>query len=153
MEMKTSTVEDLISRIQRELPDTDRTRYDIAYARGRTQARSAMFFGGLTLGGLLGGALAYLLDPDHGQARREGLRVQATARWNDLSRMAEERGRDVRERVSAMKEEMGQDGRGETDVPDASADRIVVPMPARAAVASDETESLRYGEPEPAGRR
>jgi hypothetical protein len=65
---------DLVARVTRELPDTDKDRYDIAYQRGRAQARSSLLFGGLVVG-LAGGALGMLLlDPERGAARRAELR-------------------------------------------------------------------------------
>ena len=63
----------ILSRVQRELPDTDRDRYDIAYERGRAQARSSLLFGGLALGSALGAGLMWVLDPEKGAGRRTQL--------------------------------------------------------------------------------
>ena len=41
---------DVVVRLLRELPDTDKDRYDIAFERGRAQARSSLLFGGMTIG-------------------------------------------------------------------------------------------------------
>ena len=60
----------ILSRVQRELPDTDRDRYDVAYERGRAQARSSLLFGGVALGSALGAGLMWLLDPEKGAGRR-----------------------------------------------------------------------------------
>jgi hypothetical protein len=63
----------ILSRVQRELPDTDRDRYDVAYERGRAQARSGLLFGGVALGSALGAGLMWLLDPERGAGRRTQL--------------------------------------------------------------------------------
>ena len=70
----------ILSRVQRELPDTDRDRYDIAYERGRAQARSGLMFGGLALGSALGAGLMWLLDPEKGAVRR----TQVTTRLKSV---------------------------------------------------------------------
>ena len=49
-------MDDVVFRLLRELPDTDKDRYDIADGRGRAQARSSLLFGGIALG-LVAGAL------------------------------------------------------------------------------------------------
>lgn len=101
---------DIVSRMVRELPDTDQDRYDIAYARGRAQARSAMLFGGLAAG-LLGGAIGtFLLDPARGRARRIELGQRLTGLRNDLQRTAEGRGKDLRNRAMGAATEMGLPG-------------------------------------------
>ena len=73
-------MDDVVFRLLRELPDTDKDRYDIAYERGRAQARSSLLFGGMTLG-LVAGALGlFLLDPVAGGGRRAQLAQRAKAR-------------------------------------------------------------------------
>ncbi|MFL5778008.1 MAG: hypothetical protein ACJ761_03595 [Chloroflexota bacterium] len=64
---------ELIDRVMRELPDTDRDRYDVAYERGRAQARSIMLFGGMAIGAAVAAVTTYLLDPDRGAGRRAKL--------------------------------------------------------------------------------
>ena len=77
---------DVVFRLLRELPDTDKDRYDIAYGRGRAQARSSFLFGGMTIG-LVAGALGlFLLDPVAGSGRRAEVAKRATALLNDLQR-------------------------------------------------------------------
>jgi hypothetical protein len=77
---------DVVVRLLRELPDTDKDRYDIAFERGRAQARSSLLFGGMTLG-LVAGALGlFLLDPVAGSGRRAQLARRAKAFLNDLQR-------------------------------------------------------------------
>ena len=100
-------MQDLIARVIRELPDTDKSRYDIAYERGRAQARSAHFFGGLALGAIAGAATVFFFDPANGRVRRENLARQLTARSNDLRRAIEERWKDVRNRFQGRAMEAG----------------------------------------------
>ena len=77
---------DVVFRLLRELPDTDKDRYDIAYGRGRAQARSSFLFGGMTIG-LVAGALGlFLLDPVAGSGRRAQLAERAKGLLNDLQR-------------------------------------------------------------------
>ena len=77
---------DVVFRILRELPDTDKDRYDIAFERGRAQARSALLLGGMTIG-LVAGALGlFLLDPVVGSERRARVAKRAKALLNDLQR-------------------------------------------------------------------
>ena len=77
---------DVVFRILRELPDTDKDRYDIAFERGRAQARSALLLGGMTIG-LVAGALGlFLLDPVVGSERRAQLAKRAKALLDDLQR-------------------------------------------------------------------
>ena len=77
---------DLVARIQRELPDTDKTRYDVAYERGRAQARSRLLFGGLLAGSALGAGLMWLLDPTKGADRRAMLTARADALRQEIGK-------------------------------------------------------------------
>jgi len=54
-------MEDIVGRLLRELPDTDKDRYDIAFARGRAQARSSLVFSGLAIEAIFIAALSILL--------------------------------------------------------------------------------------------
>jgi hypothetical protein len=89
------------------LPDTDRTRYDIAYQRGRAQARSQMLFTGLALGAAVGAAAMFFLDPVRGTARRHEAGRQFVGRRNDLSRVVEGRMKDTRNRLEGAAIEAG----------------------------------------------
>jgi len=82
---------DVIARLQRELPDTDRDRYDIAYERGRAQARSGLLLGGLALGSAIGAGLMWLLDPVHGAGRRADLASRATGLRSNVGRTTGEK--------------------------------------------------------------
>ena len=81
-------MKDLVNRIQRELPDTDKDRYDIAYERGQAQARSGLLFGGLAFGALVGAALMFLFDPNRGADRRAQLASRVTGIRGDLQNRA-----------------------------------------------------------------
>ena len=98
---------DVVSRIQRQLPDTDKDRYDIAYERGRSQARSSLLFGGLILGALFGALAMFLFDPVHGAGRRAQLASRATGLRNDLTRNAAGRADDLQNRAKGAAIEAG----------------------------------------------
>ena len=72
-------MDDVVFRLLRELPDTDKDRYDIAYERGRAQVRSSLLFGGMALGLVAGGLGMFLLDPVVGAGRRAQLAQRAKA--------------------------------------------------------------------------
>ena len=95
---------DMVFRLLRELPDTDKDRYDIAYERGRARARSALLFGGITIG-LVAGALGlFLLDPVAGSGRRAQITQRAKALVHDLQRAIDERRRssDIQQQEAAV---------------------------------------------------
>jgi len=98
---------DVLSRIQRELPDTDRDRYDVAYDRGRSQARSGLLLGGLAFGALVGAAAMFLFDPNRGDGRRAQLASRATGIKNDLARTASGRVEDLQNRAKGAAIETG----------------------------------------------
>jgi hypothetical protein len=85
-------MKDLFNRIQRELPDTDKDRYDAAYDRGQAQARSGLLAGGLAFGALLGAGLMFLFDPHRGAGRRAELASRATGLRNRAKGTAVEAG-------------------------------------------------------------
>ena len=98
---------DAISKVIRELPDTDKNRYDVAYERGRAQARSALLLGGLAIGALAGAAATFFLDPARGKARRHELGRQVEGRKNDLARTIEGRAEDMKNRAQGAAIETG----------------------------------------------
>jgi len=98
---------DFLSRLQRELPDTDKDRYDIAYEQGTHQARSGLLFGGLFVGALAGAAAMFLLDPARGAGRRAELASRATGLRNDLARTAAGKGEDLQNRARGAAIEHG----------------------------------------------
>src|SRR2546426_8154582 len=77
-------MKDVIAEVQRQLPGTDKDRYDIAYERGKIQARSALATAGLALGVVVGTALMFFFDPVMGKRRRALLRDKAAAISNDI---------------------------------------------------------------------
>lgn len=94
----------LVARLERELPDTDKDRYDRAYARGRVQARSIYLAVGIAAGVTVGIAAAALLDPRHGPRRRariaggaRGLACGLRERVTSTARLARERAMTVAE--------------------------------------------------------
>jgi hypothetical protein len=90
-------MKDLVARVQRELPDTDKNRYDVAYERGRAQARSSLLFGGLLLGSAVGAGLMWLLDPTRGAERRADLATRAESLKREVVRATgREEGADER---------------------------------------------------------
>jgi hypothetical protein len=100
-------MKDVISRVQRELPDTDQTRYDVAYERGKAQARSKLMFGGLAVGSAVGAGLMWLFDPERGRSRRAQLASRVEGLRNDMSRTAEGRGKDIGNRLEGFAIERG----------------------------------------------
>jgi gas vesicle protein len=98
---------DFLSRLQRELPDTDKDRYDIAYEQGAHQARSGLLFGGVLVGALAGAAAMFLLDPARGAGRRAQLASRATGLRNDLARTAAGKGEDLQNRARGAAAEHG----------------------------------------------
>jgi hypothetical protein len=108
-------MDDVVFRLLRELPDTDKDRYDIAYERGRAQMRSSLLFGGMALGLVAGGLGAFLLDPIVGAGRRARLAERAKAVLNDLQRTINGRNRDLRNRTLGIATELGPAGTSQGD--------------------------------------
>ena len=100
-------MKDFVARIQRELPDTDEDRYDVAYERGRAQARSGLLLGGLAVGSAVGAGLMWLFDPARGATRRAQLASRAEGLKNDLTRTAEGRTEDIQNRLHGFAIERG----------------------------------------------
>jgi hypothetical protein len=98
---------DFLSRLQRELPDTGKDRYDIAFEQGAHRARSGLLFGGLLMGAVAGAAAMFLLDPARGAGRRAQLASRATGLRNDLARTAAGKGEDLQNRVHGAAIEHG----------------------------------------------
>ena len=109
-------MDNVVFRLLRELPDTDKDRYDIAYERGRAQARSSLLFGGMALGLVAGGLGLFLLDPDVGAGRRAELAQRAKAVLNDLQRSIEGRSRDLRNRTLGTPTELDLPGTPQSNV-------------------------------------
>ena len=136
-------MDDVVFRLLRELPDTDKDRYDIAYERGRAQVRSALLFGGMALGLVAGGLGLFLLDPVVGAGRRARLAQRAKAVLDDLQRSTKGRSRDLRNRTLGAPTEVELPGtpqgnveRRETAGSTSAASRYEVRTPPRSAAAS-----------------
>jgi hypothetical protein len=91
---------DVVFRLLRELPDTDKDRYDVAYERGRAQARSSLVFGGMMIGLVAGALVLFLLDPVEGTGRRTQLARRARTVLSDLRRTID-RGRSGENNVDS----------------------------------------------------
>jgi hypothetical protein len=154
---KEEHMNDLVSRLARELPDTDKDRYDVAYQRGRAQARSSSVFGGLAIGLAAGAAATFLLDPERGGARRAEIARRATAVWSELTRIVVDRVRDLREPATGDAPELDVPGtRGfEADRADGRLPVVTEPFtsrtPARSAAAPAITAADDILEREPVG--
>jgi gas vesicle protein len=96
-----------LARLQRELPDTDKDRYDIAYEQGQTQARSGLLLGGMLAGALAGVTAMFLLDPARGAGRRAQLASHVTGLRNNLARTAGGRAEDLQNRARGAAIEAG----------------------------------------------
>ena len=91
----TTTIRGVMTRLERELPDTDKDRYDRAFERGRVQTRTIYVGVGVAVGIGAGIVAAVLLDPQRGKARRE-----AIARWkDDVARQAAKGAKAASERA------------------------------------------------------
>jgi gas vesicle protein len=96
-----------LARLQRELPDTDKDRYDIAYEQGQSQARSGLLFGGMLAGALAGVTAMFLLDPARGAGRRAQLASRVTGLRNNFARTAGGRAEDLQNRAQGAAIEAG----------------------------------------------
>ena len=103
-------MDDIVGRLMRELPDTDKDRYDIAYERGRAQARSSLIAGGLAVGLAVGAAVTFLLDPRLGRGRRTEIRQRVSGAMNGLRRTLAARREDIGNRAMGAATELGLPG-------------------------------------------
>jgi hypothetical protein len=102
-DLPTDRLTSLVTNLERELPTTDKDRYDRAFARGWTRARTAFVGVGLLTGALAGIAGAFLLDPAQGPRRRATLRE----RFGSLGRQAGGRATWAMDRAKGMAYERG----------------------------------------------
>ena len=98
-----STIRGVMTRLERDLPDTDKDRYDRAYERGRVQTRTVFLGIGAVIGVAAGVTAAILFDPQRGPARR----ARIAALKDDVARQAQERSRVAIDRAKAMAAERG----------------------------------------------
>lgn len=97
----------VVARLERELPDTDRDRYDRAFARGWIRARSSFTALGALLGLIAGVAGALLLDPERGRARRAAIAARAEGIGRVARHRASEQAEWLGNRVRGMAIERG----------------------------------------------
>jgi hypothetical protein len=112
-------MKDVIAEVQKQLPGTDKDRYEVAYERGRAQARSALATVGLVLGVAVGTAIMFFFDPVLGRRRRALLQDRVTALSNDLSRTAENRAEDIGNRAKGFAAEHDMPGAPNRDAAEA----------------------------------
>ena len=139
---------DIVGKLMRELPDTDKDRYDLAYQRGRAQARSSLIAGGLAVGLAAGAALMFLLDPRLGRGRRIDLRQRLGGAANGLRRTIAARREDIGNRALGAATELGLPG-----TPQSNAERrsLEAPTPRTAPRSSVAGRTSAEREPVTAG--
>jgi gas vesicle protein len=145
--MPAASFKGAVSRLERELPDTDKDRYDRAFERGRVRTRTIYLAGGAAAGIAAGIAAAMLLDPQRGVERRARI-----ARFkDDATRQLAARTRDVTARAKAMAAERGI-GQPKPDPTGVTTDREMVPvMPVGQGTVTDPSSIVREPLPEMGG--
>ena len=145
-----STFKTTVTRLERELPDTDKDRYDRAYERGRVQTRTIYVLGGLAVGIGAGLAAALLLDPQRGQERRAQI-----ARFKDqVAHQVADRSRELTTRAKAVAAErgLGQPAKPSMDPVGVTTGRDMVPvMPVGESPVTDPSSTVREPLPGEAG--
>lgn len=106
-ELPKDGIEGVIARLQRELPDTDRDRYDRAFQRGRARTRSSFLGIGAVLGILGGIAGVLLLDPTRGPARRRQLAAKVREVTGTISAVATRQVSDLTAKAKQVAQERG----------------------------------------------
>ena len=103
----TPAIRALGARLEKELPDTDRDRYQRAYARGRAQARSKYVIVGLVAGIGAGVVAAILLDPKHGKERRAAITHKASGLTRGAGKTVAGKAKFASDRARGMAIERG----------------------------------------------
>jgi hypothetical protein len=83
--LPTDRISRIVENLERELPTTDKGRYDRAYSRGWARARTSFIVVGAATGIAAGIAGAWLLDPKQGPRRRAALRDRLRTATKDVS--------------------------------------------------------------------
>jgi gas vesicle protein len=83
--LPTERITNLVENLERELPTTDKGRYDRAYSRGWARARTSYIVVGTALGIAGGIAGAYLFDPKQGKGRRDRLTAKVRGATRDVA--------------------------------------------------------------------
>ena len=100
--LPTDRIGKIVENLERDLPTTDKGRYDRAYSRGWARARTGFVIVGAAAGIAAGIAGAFLLDPNEGPRRREALRSKVrsttegvTGQLSRTASMATEKARGI----------------------------------------------------------
>lgn len=126
-----------VARLERELPDTDKDRYDRAYERGRAQTRTMYVVGGLAIGIGAGIAAAMLMDT---KRRAQIVRIK-----DQVARQATERTHELTTRAKAIAAErgIGQPAKPSLDPTGTTTDREMVPvMPVGEGIVTDPSSTI-----------
>ena len=83
--LPTERISTLVTNLERELPTTDKDRYDRAFGRGFARARTSFVVVGAATGIAAGIAGAFLLDPQRGPERRNALRTKLRRTTDDVT--------------------------------------------------------------------
>ena len=83
--LPTERITTLVTNLERELPNTDKDRYDRAFGRGFARARTSFVIVGAATGIAAGIAGAYLFDPQRGAHRRNALRTRLRRTTEDVT--------------------------------------------------------------------
>jgi hypothetical protein len=83
--LPTERITTLVTNLERELPTTDKDRYDRAFGRGFARARTSFVIVGAATGIAAGIAGAYLFDPQRGPQRRNALRTKLRRTTDDVT--------------------------------------------------------------------
>ena len=83
--LPTERITTLVTNLERELPTTDKDRYDRAFGRGFARARTSFVIVGAATGIAAGIAGAYLFDPQRGTQRRNALRTRLRRTTDDVT--------------------------------------------------------------------
>ena len=112
----TDRIGKIVETLERDLPTTDKGRYDRAYSRGWARARTGFVIVGAAAGIAAGIAGAFLLDPNNGPRRREALRTKlrtttegVTGQLSRTATMATERARGLAVERGLIKPDDGDD--------------------------------------------
>jgi gas vesicle protein len=96
-----------VARLEKELPEGDRDRYQRAYVRGRTQARSKYLAVGIAAGIGAGIVAAILLDPKHGKERREAIAQKTSSLTKSAGRTVAGKAKYASDRARGVAIERG----------------------------------------------
>jgi hypothetical protein len=114
--LPTDRIGKIVETLERDLPTTDKGRYDRAYSRGWARARTGFVIVGAAAGIAAGIAGAFLLDPNNGPRRREALRTKlrtttegVTGQLSRTATMATERARGLAVERGLIKPDDGDD--------------------------------------------